>query len=221
VDAVVWMVYNTGPPTSTRDLMVHEAKSRLSRQCGANMPPITAADFSKKLIQQVLDNPEDKTLMESTHRALILLARNQEYRWVHNNIQDTLLNVLMKQWNAEESASQNANAIFTWVILSLGSICRLLPADARENSIEPLRACLVNVLKEAPSSAVEDAALHAFVGASHHMQMQAAKFLYDWQPKYSLPADTEAILADFVGTRARKFGEKTVEVQKKRQIFAL
>jgi len=91
--------------------------------------------------------------------------------------------------------------------------------QARENCIEPLQACITNILKGANRPELENAALKAFLGASHHMQVQAVKFFHDWKPKFKLSEENEQLLVDFVGTRAKRFGEKTVEFQKKRKIF--
>lgn len=99
-------------------------------------------------------------------------------------------------------------------------MCRILPVEARQDCIEPLYNCFSNILKGADSAALEDAALRAFLGASHHLQLQTAKFILEWQPKFKLSESTERLLVDFLGTRGKRFGEKTVEIQKKRKIFA-
>jgi len=91
--------------------------------------------------------------------------------------------------------------------------------QAREKCIEPLQVCITNILKGVNCPELENAALKAFLGATHHMQVQAVKFFHDWKPKFKLSDENEHLLVNFVFTRAKRFGEKTVEIQKKRKIF--
>ncbi len=51
--------------------------------------------------------------------------------------------------------------------------------------------------------------------------MQLAMFLSGWKPRFPpLAEDVAQAVADYVGTRGRKYAEKTIAVKKKQKIFA-
>ena len=53
------------------------------------------------------------------------------------------------------------------------------------------------------------------IWCGHHFQFQVAKFLWNWKPKFQLSQETEELVANFVGTRAQYFADKTVEYEKR------
>ena len=67
---------------------------------------------------------------------------------------------------------------------------------------------------------MEDACLRALIGCGHHLQVQVAMFLSRFKPRFALSEETLRALSDFLGTRAKKYGEKTIYFQKKKQIFS-
>lgn len=46
-----------------------------------------------------------------------------------------------------------------------------------------------------------------------------AKFLSSWKPRYEISQDVEILVANFVGTRGKKYAEKTFLVEKKDAIY--
>ncbi len=83
LDSVLWCVYNTGPPSSTRDLQVGEAKERVNRECNVRFPQVSAVEFCNNLLNNVESRPGDQGLLEGTTRAMLLMCRWQTYRLVN------------------------------------------------------------------------------------------------------------------------------------------
>ncbi len=93
--------------------------------------------------------------------------------------------------------------------------------DARDQCITPLYKSIEGFLVDAGDARMEDARLRALLGCGHHLQAQVAMFLSQWKPGFSpFREETMRAVCDFVGTRRRKFREKTISVQRKKKIFA-
>ncbi len=229
MDTVVWSIFNTGPATSLRDLKVGEAKMRLGKECGVRPPQgIRALDHCAKLLGQVQSRPRDEDFKASTSRALVLLSRSQDYRWTHNHLVNSLLELFKKETDAIALCNSGAGGdaeshrlMLLWIIELLGKVARLYPVDARDQCITPLHKSIEGFLVAAGDARMENACLRALLGCGHHLQVQVAMFLSRWKPRFSpLGEETMRAVCDFVGTRGRKFGEKTISVQRKKKIFA-
>ena len=65
---------------------------------------------------------------EDLTRALLLLGRCKDYRWVNNNIFTRLLKRLADIW----TKSEGDQSFMCWVISTLGLLSRVYPAEGRE-----------------------------------------------------------------------------------------
>ena len=65
---------------------------------------------------------------EDLTRALLLLGRCKDYRWVNNNIFTRLLKRLADIW----TQSDGDQSFMCWVISTLGLLSRVYPAEGRE-----------------------------------------------------------------------------------------
>ncbi len=50
-------------------------------------------------------------------------------------------------------------------------------------------------------------------------QVQVAKFLIKYNPKFRITPEVITLVNNFVGTRGRKFAEKTVVIHKKYSVY--
>ncbi len=96
VHAIMWMIYNTGPATSMSDMKVFEARNKLQRLCGFQKPPESGADLVKHFIKLADINYFDNAVKNSATKALMIIARWNEYRWANNHIVSRLLDLLGK-----------------------------------------------------------------------------------------------------------------------------
>jgi hypothetical protein len=119
VDTVVWMVNNTGPASSLKDLRVYEARNWLVEYCQVRFQAQNGTDLVKKLIAQVKAHPADEVLKTSTTMSLLLLAKWQEYRWTNNNMVNRLLEVLSV--NLEQEGTE-AKGLLQWVLDTIGLV---------------------------------------------------------------------------------------------------
>ena len=127
MDTVIWSIFNTGPPSSLRDLKVGEAKGRLARECGVSPPQCRPADHCSKLLGQVRLQRWDPHFLASTSRALMLLTRSQDYRWTHNNLVNALLELFNKETGELAQAKDSGEAeshrvILYWIIEVFGKV---------------------------------------------------------------------------------------------------
>jgi hypothetical protein len=93
LESAIWMIHNSGPATSLTDMKVWEAREKLTK-CGFRKPATTGDDFIKQLIQISSEHHDDKILRNATTKAMLLIARWQEYRWANNHIISRLLDTL-------------------------------------------------------------------------------------------------------------------------------
>ena len=218
-EAVIWMIYNAGPPNSLSDLKVYEARDKLARYCQQPKPNFTADEFIKSLFQIVENNHQDKVLCLSATKAFLLLAKWQEFNWANNHIVSRLLEML-HGWD-EMALNEKGRNINKWVINTLAHILRVYPQSARENLTAIFEAIRDVIQKPNIDAELEEMCLRAILWAGHHLQLQVAQFFFDWKPKFKLAPQMEDTVANFVGLRAKNFSEKTLDIKKRGELRRL
>jgi len=218
-EAVIWMIYNAGPPNSLSDLKVYEARDKLKRYCQQPKPSFTADEFIKSLFQIVENNHHDKVLCLSATKAFLLLAKWQEFNWANNHIVSRLLEML-HGWD-QMALNEKGRNINKWVINTLAHVLRVYPQTARDNLVAIFEAIQEVIQKPNIDAELEEMCLRAILWAGHHLQLQVAQFFFDWKPRFKLDATMQDAVANFVGLRARNFSEKTLEIKKRGEINRL
>ncbi len=159
---------------------VGEAKHRLANECGVRPPPLKAAEQCAKLLNGVQQRPAaERDFLDSTARALVLLCRSQEYRWTHNTLVNSLMEIFKRKTEElalakarrDEQAAKSLGRLILWIIEMLGKVCRLYPTEARDQCITPLHKSVESFLAGAENRAMEESCLRALLGLGHHMQV--------------------------------------------------
>ena len=213
VETVVWMINNTGPANCLRDLMVFEARNLLVRCCNVKFPKVDGKDLVRKLLLQVRNSPRDEVFKASTTMGLMLLGKWMDWRWTNNNISFQLLDMLGKCFKAGDTQ------LLPWVIETLGFVSRVYPVDGREHLSSLFEQIKVVITSDMITEPLERICCLALIRVGHHLQFQVAGFLAKWRPKFPLDPGVEKIMWNFVGTRAKIFSQKTINIHKKGKIY--
>lgn len=216
LETVIWMIYNTGPSTSKADMKVFEVHNKLNKLCGFRRPDYSGIDLVKHVIALTKERHEDHDFRLASTKSLLLLARWQEYRWANNNIVSRLLDVLSSSWSGSDGQSKN---LLAWVIDTIGNVSRVYPAEGRDHLLKMFEPITTIVQTAGVTADLEDVCVRAILWTGHHLQVQVAKFFSSWSPAFKLSKETQDLVRNFVGTRGRKYGEKTVYVTKKKRIY--
>ena len=217
--AIIWMIYNAGPANSLSDLKVYEARDKLKRYCQQPKPTLTADDLIRNLFTIVEQNHTHKLLCQNATKALLLLAKWQEFNWANNHIVSRLLEML-QGWNDMDMNEKNRN-VNVWVVNTLAHVIRIYPQGARDNLVAIFDSIKEIIKKEDIDQEMEEICLRAILWTGHHLQLQVAQFFFDWKPKFQLNKRMEECVANFVGLRARNFSEKTVLIKKREKVRGL
>jgi len=203
-----WCIFNTGPAQKSPEMKVQETKDYYVRDYDYKPNAVTADSLVTKFIKIAEERSNEKELLEEVSMCLLLLGRNKEFRWVNNNISARLLKSLASVWG-----STGDQTVLRWVIITLGLLSRVYPAEGREQ-ISSLYTSVEQMLKKGSSlqPETEQACIRALLHLGYHLQYQVAQFLKTWMPAHTLDPDTSRLLEDFVGTRGKKHAEITARV---------
>ena len=105
-----------------------------------------------------------------------------------------------------------------WSVELLGTITRVYPNAARAEILQIYNAIEGLVQDDKRTANLEDSCIKGLIWTGHHLQLQVCKFLNNWKPKFQFNCETEELIANFVGTRAKRFAQKTVTIQKKQEM---
>ncbi|XP_059084262.1 uncharacterized protein LOC131881425 [Tigriopus californicus] len=211
LEAMVWMIYNTGLGGSEITLKVFEARNALRNVCRLPNPECSATDMIKKFLRIGLQSKDKPHLLDSLNRAILLVSRSQDYQWNHNNLIRPLLELVGKSCQEDDDESQT---VLCWAIEAIGLTSRCYPAEARKH-LEHIFEALAKLLDSHKLNARgEGICLLALLRVGHHLQLQVAKFLVKWKPRNVIGLDVFEVVSNFLGTRAKKFTTKTIEISR-------
>lgn len=212
-ETIIWVIYNSGPAQSRADMRVPEVKEKLLQYCGVRRPKLTGDELIKKIIGRVeTDQGQSKSLRFLAARSLLFISRvENKYEWSFNHIIRRLFDAL--------ASNESPTTLFVaWVVETIGLVTRFFPDAAREQLIQIFEQLTVMINQDRVDKDLEEACIRAIAMTGHHLQFQACKFLLQWKPKYELSVETEDLLANFVGTRCRRFSERTVTINRKAEV---
>ena len=114
--------------------------------------------------------------------------------------------------------SEILGKMMEWSVELLGTITRVYPNAARAEILQIYNAIEGLVQDDKRTANLEDSCIKGLIWTGHHLQLQVCKFLNNWKPKFQFNCETEELIANFVGTRAKRFAQKTVTIQKKQEM---
>ena len=146
-----------------------------------------------------------------------MLSRWDKFDWANNHIVVRLLDLLKDN---KDFSDPKVKDIMRWVVDTIGEISRIYPMTAREHLLTIFEPLTSLIGQKDIDAQLEKSCLKAIIWTGHHLQVQVSKFLTAWKPKF-IKADDESLdtlVANFVGTRAKRFSYKTVTITKKAAI---
>jgi len=212
VQSLVWAVLNTGPTISS-EMLVQTTRDNFIREYGYKQHGVKAEDLVVQFIARAKDSKCGNKEREALTKGLLLLGRLKEYQWANNNICSRLLQCLAEVWQGGGN-----DALLCWVLPTIGLVSRLYPVESRQQLLQFLDPVHTMLRSETRKQEVEAACVRAMVYLGYHLQLQVAMFLKEWTPKFQLDQDLRILLEDFVGTRSRKFADKTVQIARQESI---
>ena len=151
-------------------MKVQETKDYYVRDYDYKPNAVTADNLVTKFIKIAEDRSNEKELLEEVAMCLLLIGRNKEFRWVNNNISARLLKSLANVWG-----STGDQTVLRWVILTLGLLSRVYPAEGREQ-IKTLYTSVEQMLSKGSSlqPETEHACITALLHLGYHLQSQVS-----------------------------------------------
>ena len=217
-ETIIWTIFNSGPGTSLTDMKVIEVKEKLKNLCKISRPQIQGDEIIKYIVKVVEMNHTNPTIQFYARKSLLLISRTKEYTWSHNHILTRLFQVFQSNsYTESENEEIKAKILIKWVVETLGCITRVFPVDARKNIEEIFEAVKSLIVQDDVTADLENACIRGLIWTGHHLQLQVCKFLATWKPRFVLKAETETLICNFVGTRATRFSQKTVDITRKAQ----
>ena len=210
-ETILWVIFNSGPANSLQDMKVPEVKEKLRHICGILRPNLSGDDLIKRLLEKAQEYHDNKLQRYYVTKSLLLISRVEDFQWSHNHIIVRLFDVLATSIKGRDQKSKN---ILHWVVDTIAQVSRCYPQDSREKLLDIFTPLKALITEETIDAELEETCIRAIIWTGHHLQVQVCQFLQEWKPKFKLRPEMEEFIANFIGTRARKFAERTHTISK-------